>query len=69
MVSRNHEVFVAKIPGIKGVSYHPVKGGWKLKWRQTEETPAGPVRKQRYFTVVNESEVVPLGVEIRRALD
>ena len=69
MVSRNHEVFVAKIPGIKGVSYHPVTGGWKLKWRQTEQTADGPMRRQRYLTVLTEAEITPMGVEIRKALD
>ncbi len=60
---------MAKIPGIKGVTYHRVSTGWKLKWRQTEDTPGGPVRKQRYFTVSTEAEVATLAVQIRQALD
>ena len=60
---------MASIAGIKGISYAPYRGGWKLRWRETHETPDGAVRKARSFTVADEAEVPVVAVEIRRALD
>lgn len=60
---------MASIAGIKGISYAPYRGGWKLRWRETHETPDGVVRKARSFTVVDEAAVPVVAVDIRRALD
>jgi hypothetical protein len=63
------EVAMASIPGIKGVSYAPYRGGFKLRWRELHETPDGVVRRGRSFTVAKELEVAPTAVAIRKALD
>lgn len=36
---------MASIAGIKGISYAPYRGGWKLRWRELHETESGVVRK------------------------
>ena len=33
---------MASIPGIKGVSYAPYRGGFKLRWRELHETASRP---------------------------
>ena len=38
---------MASIAGIKGISYAPYRGGWKLRWRELHETESGVVRKAR----------------------
>ena len=60
---------MAGIPGIQGISFARYRGGWKLRWRETHETPAGLEVKARSFTVADEAEVPVVAVEIRRALD
>lgn len=60
---------MASIPGIQGISYAKYRGGWKLRWRETHETPSGPEIKARSFTAETEAEVPVLAVEIRKALD
>lgn len=60
---------MAGIPGIQGVSYARYRGGWKLRWRETHETPEGLTVKARSFTVATEAEVPVVAVEIKRALD
>ena len=60
---------MASIAGIKGISYAPYRGGWKLRWRETHKTADGLERKARSFTVADEAEVPVVAVDIRRALD
>lgn len=60
---------MAQIPGIQGISYAEYRGGWKLRWRETHETPSGVEVKARSYTAATEAEVPGLAVEIRRALD
>lgn len=48
---------MASIACIKGISYAPYRGGWKLRWRELHETESGVVRKARSYTVVDEAEV------------
>jgi len=60
---------MASIPGIKGVSYAPYRGGFKLRWRELHETADGVVRKARSYTVGSEMEVPATAAAIREALD
>lgn len=60
---------MASIPGIPGISYARYRGGWKLRWRETHETPDGLTTKARSYTVPTEAEVPALALAIRRALD
>jgi integrase len=60
---------MATIPGIDGISYTNYRGGWKLRWRETHETPEGLRVRARSYTTAVEAEVAPLAVDIRRALD
>lgn len=41
---------MASIAGIKGISYAPYRGGWKLRWRELHETESGVVRKAQSYT-------------------
>jgi site-specific recombinase XerD len=60
---------MAGIPGIEGVSYARYRGGWKLRWRETHETPDGHAVKARSVTVTTEADVPSTALAIRRALD
>lgn len=60
---------MASIPGIQGISYARYRGGWKLRWRETHETPDGLQVRARSYTAETEADVPVLAVEIRQALD
>lgn len=60
---------MASIPGIPGISYARYRGGWKLRWRETHETPDGLEKRARSYTVATEAEVPSTALAIRRALD
>lgn len=60
---------MASITGIQGISYARYRGGWKLRWRETHETPDGLQVRARSYTAETEADVPGLAVEIRRALD
>jgi len=60
---------VAKIPGIRGVTYQQHGAGFRLKWRENQETPTGVERVQCYHQVDTEAEVAGVAAQIRKALD
>jgi integrase len=60
---------MAMIPGIHGISYARYRGGWKLRWRESNQAADGLIVKARSFTVPTEADVPAFAVEIRRALD
>ena len=60
---------MAKIPGIRGVTYQQHGAGFRLKWRENQETPTGVERVQCYHQVDTEAEVAGVAAQIRKALD
>ena len=60
---------MATIDGIPGISYRKRGESYRLKWRETHETPDGWKRVVCRYTVATKEEVAPLAVRIRASLD